>query len=143
MEKKSLSLWAPILVIAAALLMLAVGADTVDAARGGVKGPGNGGGVCHGKKCDGGGETGTAVLTVTPNPVPLGSQSIDISGAGFAPNQEFGVFVFGVCCGMVATSDSNGNFTVTFYRDFDWPTTYTVNAYNSTSLVASTTFTVQ
>ena len=143
MEKKRLSIWAPVLVLATALLMLAVSAEAVDAARGGNASGGSG--QCRGgpKKCGGGGDTGTAVLSVTPNPVPLGSQSVEIHGTGFAPNQTFGVRIYAVCCAMFAYSDATGAFTVTFYRDFDWPDTYTVEASSAEAVLATTTFTVQ
>ena len=138
MEKKKLGIWVPVLVIAAALLMLAVSTGAVEAARGG-----NGGsGTCKGgpKHC---GTTSTATLSVSPNPVPLGSQSVDIHGTGFPPNQTFGVRVYAVCCAMFAYSDATGAFTVTFYRDFDWPDTYTVEASSAEAVLATTTFTVQ
>jgi hypothetical protein len=79
MDRKKLGLWAPIFVLAAALVMLAVSTGDVDAARGGKPGGGGGGGK------PGGGSTAT--LTVTPNQVPLGAASVTISGSGFASNQ--------------------------------------------------------
>jgi hypothetical protein len=129
----------------AAILLTALATSPAFAGKPDHANGGNGNGnteKCKGgpKKCS---QAGTEELTVTPNPVPLGSQSVEISGTGFAPNQDFGVYVFSVCCGMLATSDSNGDFTVTFYRDFDWPSSYTVNVYSSESLVATTTFTVE
>jgi len=135
MDKKKLGLWAPILVLAAALVMLAVSSDAVDAARGGKPGGGHGGGKP-------GGST-NAALTVAPNPVPVGSQVIQISGTGFPANQQISVGVFGVCCNIPATVDSAGNFSVPFYRNFDWPSAYTVEAFGSSGQLASTTFVVQ
>ena len=136
MEKKRLGVWVPVLVIVAAVLMLAVSADAVDAARGGAKGGCRGGP----KNCGG---TSTAMLTVTPNPVPLGSQSVDISGTGFGANQYLVVTVPGACCDVGVTTDATGAFTVTFYRNFDWPSTYGVEVFRDGVKVASTTFTVQ
>lgn len=102
-----------------------------------------GGGQCKGgpKKC--GGDTGTEQLTVTPNPVPLGSQSVDISGTGFGADEYLVVTLPGACCDMGATTDANGDFSVTFYRNFDWPSEYTVEVFRDGIAVASTTFTVQ
>lgn len=137
MEKKKLGLWVPVLVIAAALLMLAVSADAVDAARGGAKGG------CKGGPKNCGGETSNAVVMVTPNPVPLGSQSVIISGTGFRANEYLVVTVPGACCDVGATTDGSGAFSVTFYRNFDWPSTYGVEVLRAGVKVASTTFTVQ
>ena len=135
MDRKKLGLWAPIFVLAAALVMLAVSTGDVDAARGGKPGGGGGGGKP-------GGST-NAVLTVAPNPVPVGSMVIQISGTGFPANQQISVGVFGVCCNIPASVDSAGNFSVPFYRSFDWPSTYTVEAFSSSGRLASATFAVQ
>jgi len=135
MDKKRLGLWAPMVVLAAALVMLAVSTGGVDAARGGTGG-------CKGgpKRC---GTTTTAVVSVSPNPVPLGSQSVDIHGAGFAANEYLVVTLPGVCCDKGVTTDASGAFVVTFYRNFDWASTYIVEVERNGVLVASTTFTVQ
>jgi hypothetical protein len=131
MDKKKLGLWAPVVVLAAALVMLALGTGEVEAG-----GRGKGGGKPP-KGCT------TCVLTVSPNPVPVGSTSIMIGGTGFPANQQVSVGVFGVCCNVPATTDASGTFSVTFVRNFDWPDTYTVEAFNSSGRLASTTFTVQ
>ena len=98
----------------------------------------NGGG--KGKKS---GDTSTGTVTVAPDPVPLGSQSVDISGTGFGANEYLVVTLPGACCDMGATTDGNGDFTVTFYRNFDWPSEYIVEVQRGGVTVASTTFTVQ
>ena len=122
-----------ILVAAAVTLFSALGGGFALAAKGG-----------KGKGRNGGGTTTTsATLTVTPNPVPLGSQSVQMNGSGFAANEQLGVTISGVCCAVPATADGSGAFSVTFYRDWNWPGTYTVNAYSASGLRATTTFTVQ
>ena len=131
MDKKRLGLWAPIVVLAAALLMLAVGTNAAEAVPPAGKGGGKPGGSTN------------AVLTVTPNPVPLGSTVIQISGTRFPANKQISVGVFGVCCNIPATTSSTGTFSVPFYRNFDWPSTYTVEAFGSSGRLATTTFVVQ
>lgn len=83
------------------------------------------------------------ILSVSPNPVPIGSQSVQINGTGFAPNEYLGVGVFGVCCYIPATADASGAFSVPFFRNWDWPGTYTVEAYGTRDLRGTTTFTVE
>lgn len=70
MDKKKLGLWAPILVLAAALVMLAVSTDAVDAAKG-----------------KGGGKPApapTVTMTVSPTS-PTAGQTFTVSGTGFDP----------------------------------------------------------
>jgi hypothetical protein len=135
-------------VVVLVLTVLAIGSvvdSPAEAARGGGGGGGggSGGGQCKGGPKNCGGGTGTGVITVTPNPVPLGSQSVNISGTGFNGNEYLVVTLPGACCDVGATTDGGGNFTVTFPRDFDWPSTYIVEVYRAGVKVASTTFTVQ
>ena len=139
-ERKPLGTLA-ILALAALLISAVALAVDVDAAKGG-KGGGGGSGVCHGKKCNGGGDTTTGTVMVTPNPVPLGSQSVDISGTGFRANEYLVVSLPGACCDIGATTDASGAFSVIFYRNFDWPSTYTVEVQRNGVTVATTTFTV-
>jgi hypothetical protein len=106
MNRKTLGSWAPILVVAAALVMLAVGTDAADAARGG-----KGGG-----KPGGGGGTTTATCQVTPNPAGRWS-AVTISGAGFSANAGLGLTVrseSGNVAMTFATADSTGRFSTTY-----------------------------
>jgi hypothetical protein len=102
MDKKRLGLWAPILVLAAALAMLAVSTGEVDAAPGKGKGGGKPGGGS------------TATLTVTPNQVPLGATSINISGSGLGSNQGLQVGVQGGIPTYYVVTDGNGSFSLTY-----------------------------
>ena len=132
MDKKKLGLWAPILVLAAALVMLAVSTDSVDAARGKGGGKPSRDSVC------------TTCLTVNPNPVPVNTQSIVITGNGLAANQQLAVQLFSVCCFVPVNTDSTGHFSLTYNRNFNWPSTYRVEVYGpSGTIVATTTFAVQ
>jgi hypothetical protein len=126
MDKKRLGLWAPILVLAAALVMLAVSTDAADAARGG-----NGG--------------SSYTVSVSPNPAPYGTSAFVISGSGFKANSVVSVNVSGMlCCGMSYT-DSSGSFSYTWNRML-MPDTYSVFVArlrgNSWVPAAMTTFTV-
>ena len=127
--------WLAAVALVAILFSAVALAVDVDAARGG-KGGGKGGGKP-------GGTTSTATVSVTPNPVPLGSQSVEISGAGFSANEYLVVTLPGACCDIGATTDASGAFSVTFYRNFDWPSTYTVEVQRNGVVVATTTFDVQ
>jgi len=84
----------------------------------------------------------TAKLAVSPNPVPLGSQSVDIHGTGFGASQYLVVTVPGACCD-IGVMTTNGDFTTTFYRNFDWASTYGVEVFRGGVKVASTTFAVR
>ncbi len=79
MSKNKLSLWAPILVIVAALLMLAVSTNAVDAAKGG---NGNGGG---GHAVTAGTGQPSLALGCDPTGCAIGS-SLTVSGANFTPS---------------------------------------------------------
>jgi len=130
MDRKRLGFWAPIVVLAAALLMLAVSTDAVEAARGGGKGGGKP-------------SRSSATLSVSPNPVPLLSTSVTISGSGFAANQPYSVQLVGICCFKGVITDANGAFSLVYDHEFYYPGTYTAEAWNSGGKVAATTFTVQ
>lgn len=129
--------------IALAALVLAAAATTPAlAGKPDHANQGNGkSGECRGgpKKCG----DRDAIVTVIPNPVPIGSQSVDISGSGFAANEMLGVGVVSVCCDITATTDAEGSFRVTFERDWDWPATYQVDIRRGTTVIATTTFTVE
>jgi hypothetical protein len=130
-EKRSLGFWAPILVLAAALVMLAVSTDAVDAARGGKGGGKSGGG------------SSAATLTVSPNPVPLGT-NITISGSGFKAYQDVLINTSHLPSPQV-TADGNGSFS--FVYDYRYgPGNAGVQAYvmsrSSWVMVAQATFTI-
>ena len=99
---KKLGFWAPTLVLAAALVLLAVGTGSVDAARGG-KG--------HGKP--GSGTTPTTVtMTVSPDPVPAGT-SATVTGTGFTPGATVNFVVDGGW--VIGTgADANGVAKISF-----------------------------
>jgi hypothetical protein len=109
-------------------------AGSVFAAKGG-----NGG---HGKP-GGGGGTLTATLTVAPNPVPSYSD-FQYSGCGYTPGAgvQFNLYAPGVTHIWAQTADSGGCIT-----GFSWasaPGSARLDALaGSTTLVASTTFTIQ
>jgi len=138
MDRKKLGLWAPIFVLAAALVMLAVSTGDVDAARGGKPGGGHGGG-----KPSGGAPTAT--LTVAPNPVPVGSTSMVVTGSGFGANQELGTQVFGVCCFVSVWTDSTGAFSYTYQSSFLFgsPGSYRFDVWSGGTVIKSAPFTVQ
>jgi hypothetical protein len=66
------------LVVAVALVFTVVGSGAVDAAK-----P-TGSAGCKGRRC---GPSTSAALSVAPNPMPLGSPNVTISGSGFGANQ--------------------------------------------------------
>jgi hypothetical protein len=96
----------------------------------------------HGHK-GGGGTTGTATLVVSPNPVPSNSD-FQYSGCGYTPNVgvQFNLYAPGVTHIWAQTADSAGCLT-----GFSWasaPGSARLDALEgSTTLVASTTFTIQ
>jgi len=136
MDKKRLGLWAPILVLAAALVMLAVSTGAVDAARGG-KGGGKPGG------------SNGVTLTASPNPLPAGTV-VTFNGSGFRGGETLLVGVLGYVPWADVTTDGSGAFSHAFTRTTDPtvfpPGTYYVQAKRSTNqgmvTVASTSFTV-
>ena len=116
MEKRRLHLWVPVLVIAAALLMLAVSTGTVDAAKGG-KGGGGGG--------SGGSTTApTVAMSVSPNPVPAWGTVYTISGTGFSPGAGVNFVLNGVA--TFTTADASG-YARSIWRSW-YPGTYTAYA---------------
>ena len=86
------------IVAAVALLLTVVGPES---ARAGGKGKGHQ-------------TSSTATLVVSPNPVPIGSTGITISGSGFAANQVVYLDVSGWMPGPSVTADANGSFSL-FY----------------------------
>jgi hypothetical protein len=118
------------------LLVVGLMAGTAFAAR---PAAGTGG---HGHK-GGGGSTGTATLVVSPNPVPSYSD-FQYSGCGYTPNVgvQFNLNAPGVTHIWAQTADSAGCVT-----GFSWasaPGSARLDALEgSTTLVASTTFTIQ
>jgi hypothetical protein len=90
-----------------AITLLAIGsvADSpVEAARG------SGKGGCKGKNC---GSQTTAVLTVAPNPVPLGSVGVTIIGSGFAANQDL-IINTSMFPQPRITTDGSGSFSFVY-----------------------------
>ena len=53
-------------------------------------------------------------VTVSPNPAPLGTASINISGSGFRANQSLAVGPQAIIPTMGVTTDVNGNFSITY-----------------------------
>lgn len=102
METKRLGRWAPMLVLAATLVMFVAGANAVDAAKGGG----------HGR----GGTTpppATGTCSVTPNPAARWS-AVTISGSGFPAYASVGITVRSVSGNvamMFASADSTGRFS--------------------------------
>lgn len=85
----------------AAIMLSAVAlAVDVDAARGG-----KGGGRPNG---------GSPTLTVTPNPVLVGSPSIVISGSGFSGGEDLEIGVMGMTPSVFLTTDGSGSFSTTY-----------------------------
>ena len=102
MDKKKLGLWAPILVLAAALVMLAVSTGGVEAARGG-----KGGGKPS---------TSTATISVSPNPAPVGITHLTVSGGGFKSGEGLSVGLPGTIPSYSIVTDSSGSFSFTYTR---------------------------
>ena len=108
MEKKRLGIWSPILVLAAALVMLAVGTGAVDAAPGGGKGGGRHGG--------GGTPPATGTCAVTPNPAARWT-AVTISGSGFPAGASLGLTIrseSGNVAMTFATADATGRFSTRY-----------------------------
>ena len=116
-----------------AVLISAVVAVDADAARGG----GGGGG-----RKGGGSATGcsTCVLTVAPDPVPLNSTSITISGSGFGASPFY--IDVGSWMGDPEVTAVNGSFSITYSHTFWAAGQYTVKAYIGDTTLATTTVTV-
>ena len=129
-KRKSLGILA--VAVAAMLLVSALVSVDAEAARGG---KGGGGG-----KPGGGTPPSTAVLTINPNPVPLNSTSITISGSGFGAS-TFYVDV-GSWMGDPEVTAVNGSFTITYSHTFWAAGQYTVKAYIGDTTLATTSFTV-
>ncbi len=137
MDRKKLGFWVPILVLAAALLMLAVSTGTVDAARGGVQGAGGKGG--------GGGSTSGGQMTCFGTPNVDGTTLATAVGSGFSAGKTYLVGVVGYFSAQGMTADSGGSFTYN-YSHFMPPGTYKITAAAQKGgnwvQVASCTFTV-
>jgi hypothetical protein len=106
------------------------------------KGANGGGGTCHGKKCSPS-VVGDATLVVSPNPAAAYSD-FQYSGCGYTPNVgvQFNLYAPGVTHIWAQTADGSGCLT-----GFSWasaPGSARLDALEgSTTLVASTTFTIQ
>lgn len=61
--------------------------------------------------------TTTAVLTVTPNPAPLGTSDFVVTGSGFVPNALVFSGVSGWLPWYSATTDAMGSFSYAFHHD--------------------------
>ena len=133
MNNKRPGFFVPILVIAAALLMLAISTDAVEAARGG-KGGGGGSGSTTAP---------TVTMSVSPNPVPAWGTVYTISGTGFSPGSGVNFVLNGVA--TFTTADSSG-YARSIWRSW-YPGTYTAYAKQlmgrSYEQVGSITYTVQ
>ena len=119
----------------AAVLISAVVAVDVDAARGGAGGGGKGG------KPGG----STATLTVSPNPATVGTTSIVISGSGFGANQALMVGPRGMIPTAFITADGSGAFSINYGGSFYTPGNYPVDARSTGSgtLLVTTMLIVQ
>jgi hypothetical protein len=110
------------------------GADSVFAARGG-----NGGG--------GGGKPSrsSATLTVTPDPVAAGGATYSVSGGGYGAGAMVAVNMAtpGCCMAFNVLADSSGR--ISFEATTSGAGTYYVKTYRygTTTLLASTSFTVR
>ena len=104
METKRLGRWAPMLVLAAALVMFVAGANVVDAAKGGSHGRG------------GTPPPATGTCSVTPNPAARWS-AVTISGSAFSAYASVGITVRSVSGNvamMFASADSSGRFSAKY-----------------------------
>ena len=115
MEKKKMGFWAPIAVLAAALLMLAMSTDAADAARGG-----NGGGKPN---------ESSASLWLEPalDSYPAYGFAVKAKGSGFNPDSvvQISQAPNGAISNLLA--DSNGNIELSWSTGA--PGTYTFSAY--------------
>ncbi len=91
------------------------------------------------------GNGGDPVLTVSPNPAPLGATSINISGSGFRAGKSLMVGPRGVIPTVTVTTDASGAFSITYtpwVSGFTYPGNYPVDAMmsrgNKTLIVATT-----
>jgi len=115
--------------LAAALISAVVAVD-VDAARGARGGGGKGG--------KGGGSTAT--MTVSPNPVPLGSTGITITGSGFGANQEIYLDVSGWFPSTTVTTDGSGSFSLFYSHTYTGGGNSFVTALNADGTVLATAY---
>ena len=107
------------IVAAAAVMLTVLSGASVEAARGGKKGGGGGGG-----------SGSTATLTASPNPIPLGTSGVVISGTGFA-NQTVYIDTGGLILTPVTTV--GGSFSWTWVHNFNVTGVGTIYAYNNSS----------
>lgn len=130
-DKKPLGALA-VLALAGILLSAMALAVNVDAAKGG-NGKGNG--------------ASPPTISVTPDPVLVGSASVVISGFGFGSNEALEVGVMGLSS-VFLTTDGDGNFSTTYspYRGFTMEGTGTAVAISTRGqdlqILASDTFSV-
>jgi hypothetical protein len=125
MDKKRLGLWAPMFVLAAALVMLAVSTGEVEAG-----GRGKGGGK------PGGGTTSAATLTVPATVVAY--EYFTVSGAGFSPGATVGVTVTNDWLDVV-TADGSGAFSYQKRLRILGPATFTANVQQGKDWVVKAT----
>ena len=112
------------------------GADSVFAARSGQGGGGGGGGKPP---------KSSATLSVTPNPVAAGGAVYSVTGGGYGAGAMVAVNLStpGCCLAFNVLADSSGR--ISFETTTNGPGTYYVKTYRygTTTLLASTSFTVQ
>ena len=115
-----------------ALLVVGLMAGTTLAGKGG------------GHSRPGGGSTGGATLVVTPSTVAGNGTTYTVSGSGYGPGKMVSISIAnpGCCVAFPVASDASGN--IWFQSTTGSAGTYVVKsyAYGSTSLLASTSFTV-
>jgi hypothetical protein len=73
--------------------------------------------------------SGLPTISVTPNPVPLGSTSITVSGTGFCADWGVFVNVMEIAHCYEGQYTSNGAVTIAFDHTFAEAGTYTVGAW--------------
>lgn len=82
-------------------------------------------------------------VRVEPDPVPVGSENIDIIAAGLTPGEEYGIRFYSVgFYPYTVKADKDGGFTVAFPHRWDTPDEYQVQVDSSRRTEAVGTFTV-
>ena len=117
----------PMIVAAVALLLTAVGPESARAA-----------GKGHRSKT-----YTTATLIVSPNPVPLGSTGITVTGSGFAANQIVYLEVSGWIPWPSVTTDASGSFSYFYSHLYTGTGNSFVKAWVNGAVVAIAYYTVQ
>ncbi|MEE8346370.1 MAG: hypothetical protein V3S20_03380 [Dehalococcoidia bacterium] len=128
------------IVAVVAILGATLGAGSVLAAKGGIKGKPDGGNGGNG----GNGGKETATMTVSPNPVATGV-AITVTGSGFGAKKTVYVGLQGYFNMVPVTTDGNGSFSLTS-PGLTLPGTYTyvamVYSHKSWVIAASAQFEV-